>query len=142
MGIEAISYGGPCSWRYKLPAKLLVGIIYTAMAAFAAGAGVWAGSRALLPRPDNDTSLVRRVGEDTRPRIAGVNDILAGARLPADYAPIGFIEIDGKSFVVLVEQTGALRVTGAISGGGFASRPPPEARAGAKPAKGVAKVVC
>jgi hypothetical protein len=121
MDVEAISHGwGTCSWRYRLLANLLVGVIYTAMAASAVGVGVWAGSRASLPRPDNDRSLVRRSGEDARPRVASVSDILAGARLPADHAPIGFIEIDGKSFTVLVDQTGAVRVTGATSGGGFA----------------------
>jgi hypothetical protein len=119
--MEAISYGcGPCSWRYRLLANLLVGVIYTAMAALAVGVGVWAGSGASLPRPDNDTSLVRRSGEDAQPRVASVSDIFAGARSPADHPSIGFIGIDGKSFAVLVDQTGALRVTGATPGGGFA----------------------
>lgn len=121
MGIEAISYGcDPCSWRYKWTAKLLVGVVYTAMAALAVGAGVWAGSRTSSSRTDQDRSLVQRVDKDTSPRVIVVNNIFASAGLPADHAPIASIEIDGKSYAVVVDQTTALRVTGAISGGGYA----------------------
>jgi hypothetical protein len=121
MSIEVISYGrDPSSWRYKLLAKLLVGVIYTAMPALAVGAGVWAGSRAASPCTDCIRSLVRGVDKDTPPRVIVVKNIFAVAGLPADHAPIAFLDIDGNSYAVVVDQTRALRVTGAISSGGYA----------------------
>lgn len=121
MGIEAINYGrDPSSWQYKLLAKLLVGVIYTAMLALAVGAGVWAGSRAASACTDCDSSLVQGVDKDTPPRVIVVKNIFAGAGLPADHEAIAFLEIDGNSYAVVVDQTRGLRVTGAISDGGYA----------------------
>ncbi len=121
MGIEALRYGcGPCSWRDNSLATILIGVIYAAISAFVAGAGIWTASGTSFPGPHSDTPLMRKAEEDPGPRLAGVNDILAAARLPADSIPMGVIEIEGKPFAVLLERAGASASASAISGGGSA----------------------
>jgi hypothetical protein len=97
------------SLRYKL----LVGAAYIALGTLAMAAGVWAGSSFTISRPQ------RGVGEETRPKLARVENSVAGNRPIAEYGPFGFREIDDDFLAMVVEQTGTLDASSAISGSGF-----------------------
>ncbi|MBV8452530.1 MAG: hypothetical protein JOZ29_09695 [Deltaproteobacteria bacterium] len=101
-------------------AKIFTRMVYIVVAAFAAGAGAWAGSQASLPHPHDNASRGQRVDVVARLGILCEDHILARVRPLAGYAPIGSIELNGDSLAALGEQTSAMRANGAISGGGFA----------------------
>jgi len=75
------------SLRYKL----LVGAAYIALGTLAMAAGVWAGSSFTISRPQR---VATDVGEETRPKLARVENSVAGNRPIAEYGPFGFREID------------------------------------------------
>lgn len=84
----------------RLRARILTGMVYVGAAAFAVGAGVWAGSRASLPRPHNDTSGEQRLRAVAQRGIVSADGILARVRLASGYAPPGSIEVNRASFPV------------------------------------------
>jgi hypothetical protein len=100
------------SLRYKL----LVGAAYTALGTLAIAAGVWAGSSFAMSRPQRGAT---DVGEEARPRLARVENSVAGNRPVAEYGLFGFREIGDDFFAIVVEQTGTIDASNAISGSGF-----------------------
>jgi len=89
-----------CSWQPRLCARIFTGMVYVGAAAFAIGAGVWAGSRASLPRPHNEISGQQRLRAVAQRGIFSADGILARMRLAPGYAPLGSIEVNGDSFPV------------------------------------------
>lgn len=100
------------SWPPKLCAKVLTAMLYVVAGACAAGAGVWAGSQASLPRPQHGTSHGRRVDVVAQPSVVSTDDVSARVRPPAGHAPTGSVEYSDDSFVPLGEQTSGMRAAG------------------------------
>ena len=110
------SRGGVALERCEL-SGIQTAALYALLTWTAIALGIWAGLKVSARPAHSITSVARRTGPLS---CRSVREIVAGAPVPADYIPIGLLEIDGSCFAILANQAGPLPRKDTVSGGGSA----------------------